>query len=264
MVAPSDAAYMTAARIKAKSTSAPGRSAVPQPGRKPLAMRKYRISSLMNDGSVRTTDQIGPAMPIFEAAFSAFAHGTLISTTQGQVAVEDLEPGMKVQTAQHGAQQILWIGSMTLMPRNDAFPQGGSLTRITYDSFGMARPERDLLAGPGARFLLRPAGFGARFDGERALTPASKLVDGLNAIEVVPPRPVTVYHICLRRHAVINANGMEAETFHPGAGFERNMGPNMLSLFLSFFPHIKEARDFGPLAHHRLPLGENDPASDVA
>ncbi|MEQ9260508.1 MAG: Hint domain-containing protein [Roseovarius sp.] len=218
----------------------------------------------MDDGSVRMSDQIGPAMPAFEAAFSAFSHGTLIATTRGQVAVEDLEPGMKLQTAEHGAQQIVWIGSMTLMPRTEDLPDNGNLTRIPADSYGMGRPERDLLCGPGARLLMRPVGMGARLDGERALTPAARLADGMNAIAVYPQRPVTVYHICTRRHAVINAGGLSAETFHPGAGFERNMGPNMLSLFLSFFPHIKQPRDFGPLAHARLPLNENDPASDLA
>lgn len=227
-------------------------------------MRKYHIASLMEDGSVRTSDQIGPAMPAFEAAFSAFAHGTLISTTRGQVAVEDLLPGMKLQTAEHGAQQILWIGSMTLMPRSDALPDSGNLTRIPADSYGMARPERDLICGPGARLLMRPVGMGRQVDAERALTPAARLADGTNAIAVFPPRPVTVYHICTRRHAVINAGGLSAETFHPGAGFERQMGPNMLSLFLSFFPHVKQPRDFGPLAHPRLPFNETDRANDMA
>ena len=98
----------------------------------------------------------------------------------------------------------------------------------------------------------------------RILKPAASLVDGVNAIEITPPRPVTVYHLCLRRHGVISAAGMPAETFHPGAGFEQHTGPKLLSLFLSFFPHVKAPVDFGPLAHPRLPLDHADPTAEIA
>ena len=178
-----------------------------QTDRKPLVMRKYRISSLLADGQVRVSEQIGPAMPAFEAAFSAFAHGTLIATTRGQVPVEDLSPGMKLATVDQGPVQLLWVGAMTLMPRSDRFPASGSLTRIMADSFGFGRPQADVMAGPGARFLLRPSGPGQRFGGERALIPAAQLVDGHNAIEIVPPRPVTLYHLCLRRVRTLEEQG---------------------------------------------------------
>lgn len=227
-------------------------------------MRKFHITALHDDGDVRVSDQIGPAMPIFEAAFSAFAHGTLIATTRGQIPVEDLQPGMKLVTETHGPLQLRWVGSMTLVPRCERFPQGSSLTRITADSFGFGRPRADILVGPGARFAMRPAGPGGRGGNDPVLTPASALADGVNAIEIVPPRPVTVYHLCLRRHTIVSAAGMPAESYHPGAGFERQIGPNMLSLFLSFFPDVKQPRDFGPLACERLPLGNGAATADAA
>ena len=236
----------------------------PVSGRKPLSMRKYQISTLRDDGSVHTSDQIGPATPVFESAFSAFAHGTVIATSQGPVPVEDLVPGMQIVTRDHGPQQLIWVGAMTLMPRADDMPYSGGLTRIMADSFGMGRPETDLMAGPGARLLMRPSGRAERYGSERSLTPASQIVDGMNAIEVSPPQPVRVYHLCLRRHAIITAAGMEAESYHPGRGFERAMGPNMLSLFLSFVPHVKKPHDFGPLAHARLPFAHEQEAADVA
>lgn len=220
-------------------------------------MRKYQITSLRTDGSVHHSEQIGPAMPMFETAFSAFAHGTLINTTRGQVAVEDLVPGMKLVTADRNPQQVLWIGSMTLVPGAAGIaPEDKRLTRITTDAFGMGRPASDLMAGPSARVLTRPSGRRNGFDGERALIPARDLVDGTNVISIEPPRPVTVYHLCLRRHAIITAAGLEVESYHPGQGFERRMGQNMLALFLSFFPQIGEPRDFGLLSHAREPLDQ--------
>ena len=271
MVTPSYAARAYAARVPSNPSSGlSGRGSISaraatarQPVRKPLVMRKYRISALLNDGQVRQSEQIGPAIPAFEGAFSAFAHGTLIATTRGPVPVEDLVPGMKLATKNHGALQLQWIGSMTLVPRCTKFPDGSSLTRITADSFGFGRPQTDIMAGPGARFMLRPPRLFDKIMGDHALTPASHMVDGVNAIEIVPPRPVTVYHLCLRRHSIITANGMETESYHPGVGFERNMGPKMLDLFMSFFPHVKRPRDFGPLACQRLPLHETAQA-DVA
>lgn len=232
-----------------------GRALVPQPGRPTRAMRRYRIASLRSDGSVHESEQIGPATPAFESAFSAFAHGTLIQTTRGQVAIEDMVPGMKVTTADGAPLQVLWVGSMTIVPgAQGVAPRDCRLTRVMTDAFGLGRPEKDLMAGPGARILMRPQGLRDALGGDRVLTPARDLADGLNAIEITPQRPVTVYHLCLRRHAIITAAGLEVESFHPGAGFERSMGGNMLSLFLSLFPHIREPRDFGNTAYPRLPL----------
>jgi hypothetical protein len=225
-----------------------------RPGKPPLAMRRYQIKALMPDGRLREAEHIGPARPDFEAAFAAFAHGTLICTPDGQIAVEDLLPGMQVQTAAYGDQDILWIGSMTLLPRAAGLPNGACLTRIVTDGFGLGRPGRDLLMGPAARIL--QSGFGTA----PILIPAHQMVDGLHAVEVTPPRPVTVYHICLRHHAVINANGLNSESFHPGTAADLPMRGPLLDLFLSFFPHVRTLEDFGPLAHPRrafeTPLSE--------
>lgn len=258
MVAPSNAALVPAARFTGRLQE---KAPTAKPVRKALSMRKFHIASLLADGQVRVSDQIGPAMPIFESAFSAFSHGTVIATESGPVAVEDLVPGMKILTTDQRPETLMWVGAMTLLPRSANLPTSSSLTRIMASSFGVGRPESDLMAGPAARLLMHPSRVGSS---ENVLTPAHQLVDSVNAIEIFPPRPVTVYHLVLRKHVTLSANGMEVESYHPGVGFERNMGPNMLSLFLSFFPHIKQPQDFGPLAYPRLPLGEFDATADVA
>ncbi|WP_299847937.1 Hint domain-containing protein [uncultured Roseovarius sp.] len=230
----------------------PSRSHAAIEDRKSLVMRKFQIASLTRDGAIHSTDQIGPATPEFEAAFSGFAHGTLIKTSEGMIAVEDLLPGMELITAERGPMPLLWIGSMTLVPEHDSpTSKNTRLTRIMSDSFGLARPAGDLMAGPGARILTRTTEFHDIVGAEQILAPARELVDGVQVIHISPPRPVSVYHLCLHRHATINVAGLEAETFHPGPGFECAMGTNMLALFLSFFPHIHVPSDFGPLAHPR-------------
>ncbi|WP_235862335.1 Hint domain-containing protein [Roseovarius litorisediminis] len=218
-------------------------------------MRKYQISYLKPDGSIAQSENIGPATPAFEAAFSAFARGTLIQTTQGPIAVEDLVPGMKILSSTRTPSRLLWIGSMALIPNaRNPLQNQAKLTRFMADSLGMGRPISDFMAGPSARILTRPSDMRCVEGDGRILVPARDLADGMNIIELSPPRPVTAYHLCLQRHATVSAAGFDVETFHPGHGFERNMGHNMLSLFLSFFPHVKEPRDFGSLSHPRRPL----------
>lgn len=252
MSVPSSAARLSAASRTETIRMSPGAGPRPQPGRTPVVMRKFQVATLKPDGEIRRSEHIGPAIPVFEAAFSAFSHGTLITTTRGPVAVEDLEPGMKLITREHGAQPVIWIGSTRLVPQAvETTAHDARMTRVMADSFGFTRPERDLLTGPSARMLRKCTGHGT---GESELIPVTTLSDGMNVIGIVPPRPVSVYHLCLHKHSTILANGLEMESFHPGPQFERNMGQNMLSLFMSLFPHINEPEDFGTMAYQRLPL----------
>ena len=234
----------------AQAVSAPSRDSS-------LQQRRYRSLWQTSDGQIREAEQIAPALPLFDAAHSAFAHGTLIATTRGPVAVEDLLPGDSLTTAAHGAQRLLWVGSMTLMPGGEG-PNTVRLTRIMADAFGISRPMADFMVGPGARILTRPRNLRASTGTDQVLTPAHALADGQHAFTIVPTRAVTLYHLCLRRHAVITANDLEVESFHPGANFERQVGPNMLIRFLSFFPHIQEPHQFGSVCHMRLPLDAPD------
>jgi len=229
-------------------------------GRSPahVAMRRYRALWQARDKGLREREQTAPALPLFDAAHSAFARGTLITTPRGPVAIEDLLPGDTVMTAEHGPLPILWIGSVVLRSDAEAATQPTRLTRIMADAFGVGRPMTDLLTGPGARILTRPRGLRASIGADHVMTPTHAIADGTHAFRLTPPGPVRLYHLCLRHHATIKANGLETESFHPGVGFEREVGPKMLNLFLGLFPHIREPHQFGPLAHLRLPLNAPD------
>jgi hypothetical protein len=219
-------------------------------------MRRYDVASLGKNGDIDTSRHVAPATPQFEAAFSAFARGTLLSTTQGLCAIEDLLPGMRVDTFEFGPRPVLWIGSMTILPGASVdSPDQMRMTRIMADTFGMGRPMSDVMAGPAAHLLHRPAALhdlnGKAVRSGQVLTPVAAFEDGMSTIRITPPRPVVVYHLCLDRHALINVSGLEMESFHPGLGLEQQMGPQALSLFLSLFPHIARLEDFGLLAHPR-------------
>lgn len=235
---------------------APDPSTVPsslpaQPRRKSL-MRKYEVASLTRDGSVRYSEHIAPASNDFEAAFSAFAHGTMIATPTGPRAIEDIAPGTLVDTAGGSPLPVLWVGMMTLVPSAPVeHPEQLRLTRIMADTFGLARPMPDLVLGHGARLLRSPAALREYAMQTDVLTPARAFVDGVSAIAITPPTPIALYHLCLPHHAIIRAAGLEAESYHPGTTLLRDMNHNARALFLSLFPHITQDDGFGPLSYPR-------------
>ncbi|MGI3212497.1 Hint domain-containing protein [Roseovarius tibetensis] len=219
--------------------------------------RRYRAQWLDDRGEVQELDRDAPASPLFDSAHSAFVRGTLITTTCGPIAIEDMLPGDRVVTAEHGKQTVRWIGSMTV-GRTEKADTPIRLTRIMTDALGVMRPLSDLMVGPGARLLSHPRHLRARVGADPVLTPARAMADGMQIFEVTQRQSVTLYHLCLGQHAVITANGLATESFHPGARFDRGLDKETLRLFLSLFPHIESPRDFGPLAHLRLPLDMPD------
>ena len=215
------------------------------------AHRVYEVAALRADGSHSIATFKAPALPLFENAFSAFARGAMISAPQGDIAIEDLQPGDWLNTTAGAPAQVVWIGSSQFVPADAG--RRMPLIRIMADSFGMNRPQSFVTVGPAARLLQTPAHLHGTTGGAPLLTPVQAFVDNVNIIEVVPPTPVRLFHLCLTRHAAITVGGIEMETFHPGMGATRQVTHAQRDLFLSMFPHIAHITDFGPLAHPRAP-----------
>lgn len=222
-------------------------------------MRRYEVSTLLENGNVVQTRHIAPALPLFEDAFCAFSRGSLIDTDCGPMAIEDLLPGDRVIVQDGSAQEVVWKGSTVIVPgRVSATGRDYRLTRIMADAFGMQRPMSGVIAGPSARLLATPGHLRALAGDQPMLTPAQHFVDGMGIIETAPPTPVEVFHICLRRHAVINVDGLQFETYHPGVQAVRVLSQAIRSLYLNLFHHIDQLTDFGPQAFPRAGEGEID------
>ncbi|MEM6760953.1 MAG: Hint domain-containing protein [Pseudomonadota bacterium] len=214
-------------------------------------MRSYEIAALRVDSSLSISSIKAPAIPLFESAFSAFARGARLSAPSGEISIEDLRPGDWLNTSSGTPAQVLWIGSSQFVPADTG--RRLPLIRIMADSFGENRPESFVTVGPAARLLQTPPHLRGSVSGADMLTPAAAFVDNVNIIEVVPPTPVRLFHICLSRHAAVDVGGIHMETFHPGMGATRSVTHAQRDLFLSMFPHIAHITDFGPLAHPRAP-----------
>lgn len=214
--------------------------------------RRYEIQWLDDGGLCSSLTRAAPAVTIFEEAFSALARGALIDTQDGRMAVEDLIPGTMVMT-ETGLEELVWIGSITILPDPlGSRPTSQRLYRITADAFGIDRPMPDLVLGPSARVLSRSASVQSYTGGGAALAPITSMVDGASIIEVTPVSPVRVFHLGFRGHRVLRVNGVEVESFHPGHMSLGRLGPEMTSLFLSFFPHVRDLSGFGRLSVPRV------------
>ena len=206
----------------------------------------------LEDGLVQSAITVAPALPAFEAAFNAFTHGTIIQTSQGPVAVEDLCPGMMLETASGRHVRLMWKGAITLVPGGPTLGDEPRLYRVMPDSFGLGRPAQDQTFGPGARRLNRDPKLRASMGAEAAPVPLPSLVDGHCIVEVTPVSPTRVYHLVCELHETILAAGLEVETFHPGPETPISLPEEMLALFMRFFPHMRHIRDFGRLSMPRV------------
>ncbi|MBT8475073.1 MAG: hypothetical protein HKO95_10825 [Rhodobacteraceae bacterium] len=221
--------------------------------------RRFEVTWLNENGDIDNFMRVAPAIPIFEQAFSAFSHGALIGTTEGQVAVEDLVPGMEVETAGGETATLKWIGAITLVP---GAPVTGDepqrLYRITADSFGLGRPATDVTLGPAARLLNRDPAIRNALGCEAALAPVSSLEDGMGVVALNPVSPMRVYHLAFDSHQVILANGIEVESYHPGPDAHYSMSSELRELFVSLFPHIENLQGFGRVLWPRFETTDHE------
>lgn len=214
--------------------------------------RRFEYSWLQ-DGEVHDAIRSAPALPVFEQAFGAFAHGALIHTTEGPVAIEDLEPGAMLECANGRVSQLLWKGAITLVPGASSDRDNPDrLYRVMPEAFGLGRPVQDQTFGPHARRLDRDPQVRAALGTDMALVPLGSLADGFSVIEVTPVSPTRVYHIACESHETILAAGLEVETYHPGPDAPFSLSEEMMSQFMEFFPYMNGLRDFGRLTAPRI------------
>ncbi|WP_093362752.1 Hint domain-containing protein [Tropicimonas isoalkanivorans] len=225
-----------------------------QPRRALPLTRRYEVAFLTPQDTVEEFSRVAPALPAFEEAFSAFGRGALVSTPEGFVAVEDLVPGMQVETADNGLQTLLWVGSITMVPPAGDIDgvEAPRLTRISTEAFGPDRPLPDLILGPYARLLYKNVRCMDVLGTASAFVPAEAFRDGLSVIAVSPIAPVRVYHLGFAGQQTLRANGLDVESYHPGPQFGARMDRTTLQLFLSLFPHASGREGFGPMKIPRM------------
>lgn len=229
------------------------RASRPAPQQRAARLTRRFETEWLQGSDIMDATHIAPALPAFEKAFGAFAHGVLIQTTEGPVAIEDLLPGMYLECASGRVTQLMWKGSINIVPNAPTLnDEPDRLYRVMPDAFGLGRPVQDQTFGPQARRLDRDPKVRGMLGTDAALVPLSALADGHSVIEVTPVSTTRVYHLVCETHETILAAGMEVETYHPGPETPLSLSDEMMAMFLSFFPHINTIGDFGRLKAPRL------------
>lgn len=138
-----------------------------------------------------------------------FVAGTLIETAQGPVPVEALEIGTAVKTRDHGEQVVRWVGRSTRLALGKDAP-----VRIAAGALG---DHADIELSPAHRVLLRSAWAEVMFGQDEVLVPAHQLVNDQSIRRRTDGTPVTYFHILFDHHEIVWGNGLESESYHPGA-----------------------------------------------
>ena len=200
--------------------------------------RRYDISVQLDDGRVIAQEHFAPADFYLEDICANFSRGTLIAAQNGQTAIEDLRPGDKIKTRDNGVMSVRWIGSCDFGGPQTASEQSGFPIRIKAGALGEMRPEQDLLVSSRFRLLSNHPSCTALFGSSETLAAAKDLLDEDTVLQVRPPQDITFFNLMLDSHQIIQANGLDTESYHPG-----NFGISVMTLEMQhhlrqIFPHL--------------------------
>lgn len=176
---------------------------------------------------------------------TCFAEGTLIRTSDGDVAIEHLTQGESVLTSDGRSEPVVWIGRRQVDCRAHQQPGQVWPVRVAKGAFGDGRPARDLWLSPDHAVFI---------DG--VLVPVRLLMDGA-LIAQVPVDAVTYYHVELPAHEVILAEGLAVESYlDVGDRWRFENGAGAVSRFPASTAKLWEGCGCAPLVLTGPPLAQ--------
>jgi Hint domain len=132
---------------------------------------------------------------------ACFAEGTRIDTYLGERAVETLRAGDQVPTVLGGGGTVVWVGHRRIDCDRHPDPEAVMPVRIAKDAFAPGVPRRDLFLSPDHAVYL-----------SGVLVPIRLLINGSTIRRESRPS-VVYYHVELRHHDVLLAEGLPAESY---------------------------------------------------
>ncbi|MHC9236945.1 Hint domain-containing protein [Pseudooceanicola sp. 502str34] len=148
---------------------------------------------------------------------ACFTLGTLISTPEGEVPVEDLAPGDRVLAIDGSAQVIqgLFRRRIRLDTLRGALRHRLLPVLLPKDALGRGLPHRDLRLSQQHLVCLEHAAAQLYFDEREVLVPAKALVGDHICLDHATGE-VTYVQILCDRHVVVRGNGLPVETLRIG------------------------------------------------
>jgi hypothetical protein len=173
-------------------------------------------------------------------AVECFVRGTKILTTSGEVAIEEIRSGDMVLTRDNGPQAVRWVG-------NRAVPGFGKVAPVVISKDALGN-SRELRVSPQHRMLITGERARHLFGEEEVLVSAKHLING-DTIYREEVESVEYFHILFDKHQIVTAEGIAAESFHPGATTLSSMTDENREEILSLFPELREDvhNGYGPV-----------------
>ncbi|OUS37242.1 hypothetical protein A9Q94_06475 [Rhodobacterales bacterium 56_14_T64] len=189
-------------------------------------------------GSVNVTTQLpSPA---------CFVAGTLITTENGAVAVEELEIGALINTRDHGTQPLRWVGRSSRRAEGRDAP-------VVFSAGALGNHDR-IAVSPNHRVLITSQRADLLFGETEVLVKAKHLVnDGTIRVQADGQQVIYV-HLLFDQHEIICGNGLESESYHPAAetldAFDAETRAEVLEL-------MEDLNGYGPTARPTLKSHES-------
>lgn len=203
------------------------------------------------------TDVIKSLSNTFEAALEdvvCFCRGSMIRTDHGEVPIEQLVIGDKVQTLDNGFQPIRWIGSKTVKATGRHAP-----ISFQEDTVGN---KRELRLSPQHRVLLQDWRAELMFGSSEVLVPAKSLIND-KTIRRVVGGSVEYFHLLLDSHNLIFAEEAPAESLYLSKQSLSTLSDPACQEINELFPEISTS-GFAQLAATARPVLKNFEAQTLA
>jgi hypothetical protein len=148
-------------------------------------------------------------------SITCFAKGTMIETVSGPVAVEELTPGMLIETIS-GDFKPLRLALSRMISCHELSDEKLRPVRITAGTLGNGLPKTDLLVSRQHRMVVTSKIVQRMFGLESVLLPAIKLTDLPGIYVDHEVQSVEYFHLVFDDHEILFANGAPSESFYPG------------------------------------------------
>ena len=181
----------------------------------------------------------------------SFARGTVITLATGQQRpIEDLIPGDKVLTRDHGGQPIRWIGRTTLRAV-------GAFAPVVISAGAMGNTG-DLIVSQHHRMFLYQRSRKAGLPTAELFVQAKHLVNG-DQIFLRAGGFVDYFSLVFDRHEIIYAEGVPAESLMVNDATISRLPPDLAAEVKARFPGLSQIQHFGTEAGRSALAGPGTP-----
>lgn len=209
------------------------------------------VTNTSTSGETLPNPEIDPGIGVV-----CFTAGTQIETVSGAArAVEELKVGDLVWTVDKGVQPIAWIGMRSIDRATLKALAGLRPVRIRAGALGPGLPRRDLLVSPQHRILVESP-IAERICGQRQVLVAAKHLLAIDGVEIADTVETVQYvHLAFAAHQLVLAEGLQAESFFPGAMAIRALAPVARGELFAIFPDLANNPAEPVLSTARTALG---------